>query len=97
MLTILWIALALPPPLYVIKRREGERRLKRPYLCSVLSFGACTAVVIQELAGVKRRVTAGDFGGIEDTISAEIILCVSLAAVTVLLNLIALALVYEEE
>ena len=54
----------------------------------------CGAAMLKELYTVRRRLFAGDVGGIEDTIDAVLAICVVLLVVAVLLNLAFLGLSY---
>ena len=84
-------------PVYVIYRSYKEKPVKRAYLYSVGSFTSALTAVCMEVRTIGLRADAGDFGGIADTITAVLIICIIIAAVTVLLNLLALAAAYGEE
>ena len=84
-------------PVYVIYRSYKDKPLQKAYLYSIGSFTAALAAVCIEVRTVGLRAAAGDFAGIEDTIIAVLIICIIIAAVTVLLNLLALAAAYEKE
>ena len=84
-------------PVYVIYRSYKDKPLQKAYLYSIGSFTAALAAVCIEVRTVGLRAAAGDFAGIEDTITAVLIICIIIAAVTVLLNLLALAAAYEKE
>ena len=53
--------------------------------------------MIAELLMVRRRLFAGDIGGIEDTIGAVIVVCVSLLVCTAILNLLLLGITCEKK
>ena len=95
MVPIVSIFLTIALPAVVICRTDRDRPLRRAYLYSIGSFVFCCVAMIQEILTIKRRLLAGDIGGIEDTIGAVILICVGLLAVTVLLNVLALGLSYE--
>ena len=84
-------------PILVIYRCYKQRPLKRAYLYSVGSFTAALAAVCIEVRTIGTRAAAGDFGGIADTIDAVLIICIVISAVTVVLNLLALAAAYSEK
>jgi len=79
----------------IVIYRSEKNPLCRPWLFTAASFACGFAAVIAELYVVKRRVLAGDYSGIADTIDAVILICTAIAAVVLLLNLIALALAFE--
>lgn len=83
-------------PLFVIYRTMKEKPVKRAYLYSVGSFTAALTAVCLEVRTIGARAAAGDFGGIEDTMGAVLIISVGITAVTVLLNALALAAAYGE-
>lgn len=95
MIPIISIFIALTLPVVVIWK-SGRKPLRRPYLFSVGSFVFCGVALLQEILTVKRRLFAGDIGGIEDTIGAVILICVALLICTALLNWFALAVSYEK-
>jgi len=97
MIPILTPLIAVVLPVIVLYRRYKERPIKRAYLYSVGSFSAALIAVCQEVMTIRRRTFSGDFGGIEDTIGAVVTICIGIAVVTVLLNLLALAAAYAEE
>ena len=94
MIPIISIVVAIGIPAFAIWK-NGKKPLKRPYLFSVISFTFCTIAAIMEL--IKARVTAGDIGGIEDTIGAVIATCIGLLVFTVILNLLLLGISYEKD
>ena len=97
MIPVFHIILAFIMPATVIYRHNKENSLKRPYVFTVISFVSCGIGIIMEILTIKRRLYFGDIGGIEDTIGAVIIICVSMLFVTTILNLIALGLSYDKE
>ena len=66
-------------------------------LVTIGSFTAALIALCLEVVTIHRRVFSGDFGGIEDTIGAVLVICIGIIVVTVLLNLLALAAAYTEE
>lgn len=97
MVPVLTPLIAILLPVIVIYRSYKERPVKRAYLYSVGSFTAALIALCLEVVTIRRRVFSGDFGGIEDTIGAVLVICIGLTVVTVLLNLLALAAAYAEE
>lgn len=89
MLPFISIIFAVGLPILALLRNAKET-LQRPYLFSVSSLAFCTIAAIAELFAVRQRLTAGDIGGIEDTIGAAIALCIVLTILAVILNLILL-------
>lgn len=84
-------------PIFVIYHSVKQHPLKRAYLYSVGSFTFALIALCLEVITIRRRVFSGDFGGIEDTIGAVLMICIGITVVTVLLNLLALAAAYAEE
>ena len=84
-------------PVFVLYRCYREKPLKKAYLYSVVSFASALTAVCLEVRTIGLRAAAGDFGGIEDTMTAVLIICIGIAVVTVLLNLLALAAAYGNE
>lgn len=80
----------------VLYRCVKEKPIKRAYLYSIGSFTAALAAVCIEVHTIGQRAAAGDFGGIEDTMGAVLLICVGIAVVTVVLNVLALAAAYGE-
>ena len=97
MLPILTPLIAVLLPVIVLYRCYKDRPVKRAYLYSAGSFTAALAAVCLEVVTIQRRVLSGDFGGIEDTIGAVLMICIGISVVTVLLNLLALTAAYTEE
>ncbi len=83
------LALALPLLGMALQR---NRRIRDPWLFSVGSFMCFAIVCMDELFTVRRRCFSGDFGGIEDTIGAVLLITGALAVTVVLLNALLLAL-----
>jgi len=96
MIPVLTPIIAVLLPVFVLYRCYKERPLKKAYLYSVGSFTAALTAVCLEVRTIGIRAAAGDFGGIEDTMTEVLIICVGIAVVTVLLNLMALAAAYGE-
>ncbi|MBQ3255921.1 MAG: hypothetical protein IJA67_00695 [Oscillospiraceae bacterium] len=96
MIPIFTPLIAVLLPAFVLYRCYKERPLKKAYLYSVGSFTAALTAVCLEVRTIGIRAAEGDFGGIEDTMTAVLIICVGIAVVTVLLNLMALAAAYGE-
>ena len=96
MIPIISSAMALGLPLIALYR-EGKKPLRRPYLFSLSSIIFCAAAALGELLVIKRRVLAHDFGGIEDTIDAVILICAAVLIAAVILNYILLRLCYGKE
>lgn len=97
MVPVLTPLIAVLLPVIVIYRSYKERPIKRAYLYSVGSFTSALIAVCLEVVTIRQRVLSGDFGGIEDTIGAVLVICIGITVVTVLLNLLALAAAYAEE
>jgi len=91
------IFLALALPAYAIHRRGKDRPFKRPFLFSIASFACCAWAMIEELFCVRRRLFAGDIGGIEDTIGAVLVICIALLVATTIANVLLLGLAYEKD
>ena len=70
----------------------------QPYAIDVVDGEhVVSAKNFMELFTIKARVTAGDIGGIEDTIGAVIATCIGLLVFTVILNLLLLGISYERD
>ena len=96
MVPVITPLIAVLLPVFVLYRCYKEKPVKKAYLYSVGSFASALAAVCIEVRTVGIRAAAGDFGGIADTMTAVLMICVGIAVVTVLLNLLALAAVYGE-
>lgn len=97
MVPIITPLIAVLLPVFVLYRCYRNRPLKRAYLYCAGSFTAALAAVCLEVVTIRRRVLSGDFGGIEDTIGAVLMICIGISVITVLLNLLALTAAYTEE
>ena len=97
MIPILTPLIAFLLPVFVIYCYYKEKPLKRAYLFSVGSFASALAAVCIEVRTIGLRAAAGDFAGIEDTMTAVLLICIVIAAVTVLLNVLALTASYKKE
>ena len=96
MIPIITPLIAILLPVFVLYRCYKEQPLKKAYLYSVGSFASALAAVCMEVRTIGIRADAGDFGGIADTMTAVLMICVGIAVVTVVLNLLALAVAYKE-
>lgn len=97
MIPVISIFFAIALPLFAVIKNRRNTPFMSPYLFSIASFVFCAAGIIAEIFTIKRRLFAGDIGGIEDTIGAVLIICVILLVVTTVLNLFLLALSYEKD
>ena len=97
MIPVVSIFLALALPAYAIHRQGKGNCPKRPFLFSIASFSCCGWAIIAELFCVRRRLFAGDIGGIEDTIGAVLVVCIALLLATAIANLLLLGLAYEKD
>lgn len=97
MVPVLTPLIAVFLPVIVIYRSYKECPVKRAYLYSIGSFTAALTALCLEVVTIRQRVLSGDFGGIEDTIGAVLVICIGIIVVTVLLNLLALTAAYSEE
>ena len=96
MVPIISIVLALGLPVFALWK-HGKGFIQRPYLFSVGSFICCAGAMIMELLTVRKRLFAGDIGGIEDTIGAVLVICVGLLVCTAILNLLMLGITCEKK
>jgi len=96
MVPIFTSLIAVLLPIIVLYRSYKNLPTKHAYLYSVGSFTSALIALCLEVITIRRRVLSGDFGGIEDTIGAVLIICIGITVVTVLLNLLALAAAYAE-
>jgi len=76
---------------------HGRRTLRNPWLFSLGSFIFYAATVLDELFTIRRRAYGGDFGGIEDTIGAVLLITGALTIAVVLLNALSLGIWYIRE
>ena len=97
MVPIFSIFFMIALPAYVLHRAKSDRPIKRAYLYSIGSFSFCAFAMLEELFTIKRRLGAGDIGGIEDTIGGVIVLCIGILAIALILNFITLGLCYEND
>lgn len=88
------ILVALGLPVYGLWRNQTDHPLKQTFLVSISSFLFCCMAIMMEIHTIKRRLFAGDIGGIEDTIDAVLTLCGILIVFTLLLNGLLLGLTY---
>ena len=95
MIPVGFIIVMIALPVYALWRTGKDRPLRHPYLFSVGSFLCCGGAMLQELYTIKRRLTAGDIGGIEDTIDAVLLICIVVLVIAVILNLLSLGLAHE--
>ena len=96
MIPVITPLIAVLLPVFVLYRCYKDKPLKKAYLYSVGSFASGLAAVCIEVRTIGIRAAAGDFGGIVDTMTAVLVICVGIAVATVLLNLLALAAAYGE-
>lgn len=97
MIPVFSIILALGLPLFAIQKYRRNAPMKRPYLFSVASFAFCAVGIIAEIFTIKRRLLAGDIGGIWDTIDAVLMICIVFLIVSTVMNLVLLAFSYEKD
>ena len=62
-------------PAYAIAK-QNKKPVKRPYLYSAFSFVSALATLCVVLMSIKQRAINGDYGGIEDTIGALVVIAV---------------------
>ena len=96
MIPIISIIISIGLPILAVCIGAKLGRIKFAYLYSIGSFTACAAGILAEILTIKRRLFAGDIGGIEDTINGVLVLCIVQLVITVALNLILLSTVYAE-
>ena len=97
MIPVLTPLIAFLLPVFVMCRYIKDKPLKRVYLYSIGSFTAALAAICIEVRTIGVRAAAGDFAGIQDTITVVLIICIVIMVVTVLLNWLALAAAYSEK
>ncbi len=88
------ITLALPIIGLFLHSKGKVRRLWTYSLGSFLFFAL---LCMDELFTIRRRCLSGDFGGIEDTIGAVLLITSAVAIVALVLNAVALAVSHEKE
>ncbi len=93
MLIQLLLAIALPA--FVIWKSDKPHPVKYPYIYSVGSFACCAWGLIAELKKIRTLLFAGRIGSIEDTIDAIIPIAIMMAVITVIINLLSLAITFE--
>lgn len=86
-------AIALP----LIGLGLSSRGKKRLWPFSLGSFLFYVLVCMDELFTIRRRCFGGDFGGIEDTIGAVLLITGTLALVVIILNAVLLAVCCEKK
>ena len=96
MIPVITPLIAVLLPVLVIYRCYREQPVKKAYLYSVGSFASALAAVCMEVRTIGTRAAVGDFGGIADTMTAVLMICIGIAVVAVVLNLLALAAAYKE-
>lgn len=89
-----FLAMALPlvPALCYYKRP-----LRNAFLWPVGSFLCYAAMCVDEFLTISRRCGSGDFGGIEDTIGAVLMISGGVAVIAIAMSLWCLALYYVQE
>lgn len=97
MIPVVSILFSLGLPVFALYRQGKERPVCRPWLFSCASFVACACGVLAEIFTIKKRLFAGDIGGIEDTIAAVIVICIMLIIMTTIINLILMGTSYEKK
>lgn len=97
MVPIVTPLIAVLLPVIVLYRCYKELPIKRAYLYSIGSFASALTAICLELAAIRQRAVSGDFGGIEDTIGAVLVICIGIMVVTVLLNLLTMAAAYGKD
>ena len=76
---------------------HGRRPLRNPWLFSIGSFLCFALMCMDHLFTVRRRAFGGDFGGIEDTIGAVLLIVGAVGAAAVLLNALLLGIHYAKD
>ena len=74
MIPVITPMIAVLLPVFVLYRCYKERPVKKACLYSVGSFTAALAAVCMEVRTIGIHAAAGDFGGIEDTMTAVLII-----------------------
>jgi len=82
-------------PVYVIVR-QNKKPVKRPYVYSAFSFASAMTALTFILVSIKHRAINGDYGGIEDTIGALVMIAAVFTVFAVLINILMLGLYYEK-
>lgn len=76
---------------------RGKGKLKMLWPFSLGSFLFYALLCMDHLFTIRRRCFSGDFGGIEDTIGAVLLIAGAAAVVVLFVNAVALALSHEKE
>ena len=74
-----------------------HRRLRNAWVWPVLGFLAAGGACMDNLFTISRRCASGDFGGIQDTITAVLVICGAALIAAVVLGALCLALYYLAE
>ena len=96
MVPIISIIFMILLPAFALNRNSKGKPVKRPYLYSCGSFALCAWGIIEQILTIKRRLFAGDIGGIEDTIGAVLIISLITLIAALIINTVLLAASYEE-
>lgn len=73
---------------------HGRWQGRNAFLFSAGSFACCAGTLLDEIFTIYRRSCSGDWGGIEDTIWAVLLISSAVVIATLVLNLWSLALYY---
>lgn len=95
MIPIFSIILTILLPIIALCRLDAKHSPKRVYWYSIGSFAFCCIGIIREVITIKKRLFAGDIGGIEDTIQSVLIISIGSLIIAVVLNAIILHLASE--
>ena len=71
---------------------NAKHPMRHPWLFSVGSFLCFAALCVDELYTIRRRCFSGDFGGIEDTIGAVLLITAAAALAVAVLNIVLLGI-----
>lgn len=93
---ILFGLTAVIMPAYAIIK-QNKKPVKRPYIYSSFSFASALITLTFVLVSIKQRAINGDYGGIEDTIGALVVIAAAFTVFVVLINLLMLGLYYEKQ
>ncbi len=74
-----------------------KRHIRNAWLFSVGSFFCFAVVCMDQLFTIRRRTFSGDFGGIEDTIGAVLLITGAVAIAVVLLNALLLGIAHGDD
>jgi len=75
----------------------SRRPLRNAWLWPVLGFASAGMVCMDHFLTISRRCISGDFGGIEDTIAAVLLICAAALIASLVLGIVCLALHYVVE